>query len=246
MKKVQVGTVSSLYLYPVKSMQGIPVTQAEFFWYGFMGDRNCAFVRSDNGSNFPWLTGRQIAQLVQYQPYFVQPDDPFGSAIRVVTPTGKDMALEDQALQAELADIYDNPVHLMKLNRGTFDCMPVSVMSLNTIQAFDAQVDSTLEARRFRPNILIDTAQSDIEFPEDRWLDQGLIFGDQQEMPHLKVNYRIKRCAMINIDPDTAERNPSVLRTVAQTRDSRAGVYCAVNQLGTIQVGDAVYLTEEA
>ncbi|MEM7032915.1 MAG: MOSC N-terminal beta barrel domain-containing protein [Chloroflexota bacterium] len=245
MQKTYVGTIAHLYVYPVKSMQGIAAEEAELFWYGFRGDRKCAFVRSENGSNFPWLTGRQTANLVRYQPYFVEPADPFASAIRVKTPDENDYALEDQALQTELSHNYKHPVHLMKLNRGTFDCMPISIMSLNTIQNLNGLVDASLESRRFRPNIVIDTASSVAQYPEDDWLGQGMIFGDEPKTPHLQINYRIKRCAMINIDPDSAEVSPPVLRAVAQTRESCAGVYAAVSRLDSIRVGDPVYVIEE-
>lgn len=53
---------------------------------------------------------------------------------------------------------------------------------------------------------------------------------------------RDPRCKMISIDPDTAEENSDVLRTVAKQHDNKAGVYCAVLTEGTVRQGDAIVL----
>jgi uncharacterized protein len=45
---------------------------------------------------------------------------------------------------------------------------------------------------------------------------------------------------MINIDPDTDEKDPDVLRTVARERDSFLGVYGATVTPGRVAVGDTV------
>jgi hypothetical protein len=40
----------------------------------------------------------------------------------------------------------------------------------------------------------------------------------------ISVLERDPRCKMITIDPDTAQPNPQILRTVNQTHDNKAGV----------------------
>jgi hypothetical protein len=47
---------------------------------------------------------------------------------------------------------------------------------------------------------------------------------------------------MINIDPDTDEKDPDVLRTVARERETCLGVYGATVTPGRVAVGDAVTL----
>ncbi len=58
----------------------------------------------------------------------------------------------------------------------------------------------------------------------------------------MRVDQRDKRCAMINVDPDTDERDPAVLRAVAQERAACAGVYGTTVRPGRVAVGDAVVL----
>jgi MOSC domain-containing protein YiiM len=49
---------------------------------------------------------------------------------------------------------------------------------------------------------------------------------------------------MITLDPDTAEKTPAVLKTVAQAHEGKAGVYAATLVEGTIRQGDPVELLD--
>lgn len=59
---------------------------------------------------------------------------------------------------------------------------------------------------------------------------------------HIRLNQRISRCQMVNVDPDTAVRDARVLKVVAQSRDNCAGVGCTPEKTGVVQVGDVVRL----
>lgn len=41
----------------------------------------------------------------------------------------------------------------------------------------------------------------------------------------MRVDRRDQRCMVVNVDPQTLERDPSILRTIANERQSRLGVY---------------------
>jgi hypothetical protein len=94
---------------------------------------------------------------------------------------------------------------------------------------------------RFRQNIVIEPFD-DQPFVEERWLDSSLVFGTQPDGLRLRLNRRIQRCVMINIDPETSEKEPTVLKTVAQTRQNCVGVYGSTERPGLIRVGDVVKL----
>jgi hypothetical protein len=47
---------------------------------------------------------------------------------------------------------------------------------------------------------------------------------------------------IVNIDPSTLERSPSVLRTLAQERSACIGVYGSCVAPGVVAVGDPVLL----
>ena len=238
---VEVGVVKELYRFPVKSMRGETVHEAHVYWHGLDGDRRYAFVRSDSRSGFPWLTGRQLPQMLQYTPRFARPDDVVNSPVEVELPDGRILPIDAPELNQELADAYGKPVNLIKIGRGAFDSQVVSVMSSTTVTALSEAVGTAMTSLRFRQNIIIETFDQQ-PFVEEKWLDSSLIFGSQPDGLRLRLNRRIQRCVMINIDPETSEKETAVLQTVAQIRENCAGVYASTEQPGMVRVGDVVKL----
>ena len=226
-----VGIVKALYRYPVKSMRGEALAEAQVYWHGLEGDRRYAFMRGDVGdSSFPWLSGRQIPQMLLYAPQFTDPGNVRQSEIVVRTPHGRFLPITSPDLQAELAQAYSHDVRLIHIGRGIFDSLPLSVMSTATAEALNA------DYRRFRQNIVIETAEGR-PFIEESWLDRALHFTSGAR---IRLNRRIERCVMVNVDPETAVKDPSILRLVAQTRDNCVGVHASTEQPGMIRVGDVV------
>jgi uncharacterized protein YcbX len=54
----------------------------------------------------------------------------------------------------------------------------------------------------------------------------------------------IPRCMMITIDPDTAAKEPRVLRTVAQEFGNAYGAYATPARPGLIRTGDPVLVLD--
>ncbi|GAA0907666.1 MOSC domain-containing protein [Virgisporangium aurantiacum] len=224
-----VGRVASLFRYPVKAMAAEPVESAEVSWHGLEGDRRWAFVRSGQARNgFPWFTLRQHPGLHGYRPVF-------GTPMLVHTPSGDKFEVDDPELAAELS--VAGPVSAQKLDRGTFDSAPLSLLSVQTVDAVGAHVGIDVSPLRFRPNIVVETL-SGTPFAEDSWVGATVSVGPVR----VHVERRDKRCMVINIDPATGERDPAVLRGVAQLNDVTCGVYGSVLVPGRIAVGDPVDL----
>lgn len=226
------GRVTALFRYPVKSMGAEPLQQVDVSWNGFDGDRRWAFVRGGLvRSGFPWLTIRENPSMWKYEPYFANTDDPNHSVTMVRTPSGDEFDVVDPGLAVELG--HDSRV--IKQDRGVFDAMPLSLISLQSISALESSVGKDLEPRRFRPNIVIDAIDGG-DAPEDSWISDTVTIGDIQ----MRLDKRDKRCVVINVDPETTLRDASVLRAVAQEREACFGVYGTVAKRGTIRVGDSV------
>jgi uncharacterized protein YcbX len=227
-----VGRIVALFRYPVKSMTSESLDSVEVSWNGLAGDRRWAFVREGIVSNgFPWLTIRERADMWHYKPRFVEPDRPDLSQTMVVTPSGEELDVVDPALAAQ----FGNGVRLIRQTRGTFDALPLSLISTRTIDALSALTGLPLQPRRFRPNIVVETFD-DAEYPEDSWVGSVVSFGDVK----MRVDKRDKRCVVTNVDPDTAQRDPVVLRTIQKNRQSFLGVYGSTVQPGRLSVGDSV------
>jgi uncharacterized protein YcbX len=233
MAEREVGSVSGLWRYPVKSMAAEALRSVDVGWHGLAGDRRWAFVRAGTErSGFPWLTIREAPQLWRYEPYFTDSENVEASKTVVKTPDGSELEVADPALAAHFGD----GVRVMKQYSGIFDVMPLSLLTVQSVEELSASVGLPLTPSRFRPNILID-APAGGAFSEDGWTGSVLRVGGMR----LRVDQRDKRCVMINIDPSSSNSDPRVLRAVATERDSRFGVYGTVVETGKIAVGDSVF-----
>jgi uncharacterized protein len=225
------ATVEAIYRFPVKAMGGESLQEAELGWFGVPGDRRYAFVQSDHPGHFPWLTIRELPGLTLYRPA-AGPDPELPPAVH--TPDGRELDIADPALAEELATASRRRVHLHRDRRGTHDAFPVSVISRQSVAALSALVGRELEPNRFRANIVIDAPGE--EFPEEACIGRTLVVGAAR----VRLALRDERCMVINFDPRTAERDPAVLRAVAQHRDVCIGVYGTVEAPGLVRVGDPV------
>jgi uncharacterized protein YcbX len=115
------------------------------------------------------------------------------------------------------------------------------VISTSTITGIGLEAGLDLDPRRFRANILLETDQTD-PFLEDDWIGRTLVFGEGDKAPAVSVTLCDERCVMINLDPDTAEQDPRVMKTVVRLNGNNAGVYATVLRRGTIHMGDRVTL----
>ena len=141
------GTVASLWRYPVKSMRGEELSEAFVGFAGLYGDRVFALRSSAAPKGFPYLTAREQRNLLQYRPRFRHPDkaarpvnlaeadslapgltpvyaDPPDQMVDVETPTGNTLAIADPALITQLRDgVTGAPdLTLARSDRALTDC----------------------------------------------------------------------------------------------------------------------------
>lgn len=232
---VMVGRVTAVLRYPVKSMAAEPLEEVDVSWHGLSGDRRWAFVRPGVPSNgMPWLTLRQRNDLNAYRPYWMEPERPDASGVIVRTPAGARFDVTAPALAAE----FGEGVRVMKLNRGTFDTMPLSLITTRTVESLGALMGADLNVLRFRPNLVIETVGAPA-FPEDEWVGRALTVGTAG----MRIDGRDKRCVVVNVDPVTGQRDPAVLRAITAHRASRLGVYGSTFRPGRVAIGDSVILS---
>jgi len=232
----EVGRVAALWRYPVKSMAAEPLGEVEVSWAGLAGDRRWAFVRAGvERSGFPWLTIRERADMHHYRPRFLEPERPDDSRTVVRTPAGGELDVVDPALAAELA----RGAHVIKQNRGAFDTMPLSLISTRSVAAIGAALGRELDPLRFRPNLLVEPADGEA-YAEEAWIGRVLQIGEAL----MRIDRPDERCAVVNVDPATAERDPAVLKTIGRERRACLGVYGTTVRPGRVAVGDPVLLTD--
>jgi uncharacterized protein len=258
-----IGTVESLWRYPVKSMRGEELNEAFLGFSGIYGDRIFAFESWAGRQGFPFFTGRDQRQMIRYTPRFRRPEkaarpinqidaeklganplyaSPEDLMLDVETPAGNTVAIDDPALIETLCEGVDAKpqLRLLRSDRALTDCRPVSIFAVETAKKLGDETGIPIDKRRFRANIFIDLTSSD-GMTEKDLVGRSIKIGGKVIVAVLE---RDARCMMITLDPDTAEKEPALLKQVAQAHSGMAGVYGAVLSEGTLRKGDSIELLE--
>jgi uncharacterized protein YcbX len=236
----QIGRVRAVFRYPVKSMAGEQVERAMLGLNGVEGDRRLAFLRDTSASGFPWLTAGKLPSLVRYRPVRDGAGDPAALPTHVEAPDGEVLDLWGDSLREAISRAFGEPVRLVRVDRGIFDEASVSVIAASTVDEIARLAGVPSDVRRFRPNVLVETAEGR-PFEEDDWVGSMLSFGSASGAAVAAVS-RDVRCAMINLHPESGETSPEVLKAVVHANDNNAGIYAAAVRAGAIAVGDPVFL----
>jgi uncharacterized protein YcbX len=130
---------------------------------------------------------------------------------------------------------------MMHFRNGIFDDASISVITSDTAREVTRLAGKDADIRRFRPNLVVQSLRG-VPFEEDAWVGGVLRFGDAADAPTVAVTVRDVRCAMVNIDPDSASLAPEVLKAVVRANQNNAGIYATVTQAGRLAVGQTVVL----
>jgi hypothetical protein len=258
-----VGSVESLWRYPVKSMAAEELDELFVGYAGVYGDRLFAFESAANDRGFPYFTGRDKREMIRYRARFRNPDkaarpinlaeaeklgptinptsaDASDLMIDVETPDGKTFAIDDPALLEHLR-ANGNQKHELKLlrsDKAITDCRPLSIFGIQSAKKLGHETGVEVDKRRFRANVYVDLTSAN-GFAENEFVGKSLRIGSKVVVA---VTDRDARCMMITLDPDTSEKSPAILKAVAQAHQGTAGVYGAVLVEGMIRKGDAIEL----
>ena len=238
---MELGRISAIFRYPVKSMAGELLDVARLSWHGIEGDRRLAFRRLSDKSAFPWLTASKLPELLLYKPISFEGNTAEQLPTHVRTPDGKEYELRSDELREEVSKRYGSAVELMNLKHGIFDEACISLITRGTVLGVERESGRNVDLRRFRPNVVIETDSAE-PFAEDRWVGRTLMFGNGNSVAALSVTMKDERCVMVNFDPDTAERDSEVMKTVVRLNENYAGVYGTVVRAGELRVGQVVTL----
>ena len=234
-----IGEIEALFRYPVKSMSGERLEVATLGWHGFDGDRRLAFRRTEDRGGFPWLTATRLPELILFAPQRLGSEAEGDLPTHVRTPEGVEMAVFGEELAAEVGRRHRAPVQMMHLRNGIFDETSISVITSATVREVGRLAAERPDVRRFRPNIVIRSLRS-IPFEEDDWVRGVLSFGDGIEAAAISVTMRDERCAMVNLDPDSARPTADMLKSIVRARQNKAGVYATVIRCGRLTPGQTV------
>jgi uncharacterized protein YcbX len=129
---------------------------------------------------------------------------------------------------------------MMQLNHGTFDEATISVIASETVREIARLAGRSPDVRRFRPNVVVRLLRS-APFQEDEWVGGVLSFGEADDAPAVTVTTPDVRCSMVNLDPDSANPAPEMLKAVVRANRNNAGVYGTVTRIGRLAVGQTIF-----
>jgi len=112
------------------------------------------------------------------------------------------------------------------------DAPVISIINLASVKDLERVTRTTVHPLRFRANFWLEGTAPWHEF---EWIGKQITIGDAR----LTVTERINRCAAINVDPETAERDQNIIKALQMGfRHVDFGVYARVETAGSVAVGD--------
>ena len=290
-----IGQVAQLWRYPVKSLGGEQVEEAEFGPRGVSGDRLWAVRDLQRDVT---TSARQLPVLLTATARYLGPV-PLGAGpgnvpeIEITFPDGSVLSSSDGGVHAKFSELAGRDVELTalppaedttlhRLNReqradvmspaslraafgvsddeklpdlsmvrvsdlvsfarystplGTFvDLAPVHVLSQTSLATVGAEIGSDVDVRRFRPNVLLALDNPDDGLPESNWTGSRVVIGEAV----LDVMMPTIRCVVPSRAQPGFEVDRRITKAVAVRAQRCLGVYCAVDSVGMVRVGDDV------
>jgi uncharacterized protein len=122
-----------------------------------------------------------------------------------------------------------------------FDAFPLLILSTSALARLEQLAratgsESVFDVRRFRPNLLVETAAAG--FVEDDWCGRELRIGTAR----LKVEMRCPRCIMTTHGFLDLPRDPRIMRSLVQHHGGDLGVYASIVEPGEVRLGDVLEL----
>jgi len=230
----EVGRIEQLWRYPVKSFLGEARDAVRLDGRGVEGDRLFAVrdVRGKLGSGKTTRRFQRIDGLFRFQAAW-------GEGVpEIVFPGGRRIAGDDPRVHAALSEALGQPVTLAREAAVShFDAGAVHLVSTASLRWLGALLGGTVDARRFRPNLVVDAPGEGAV--EQEWRGAVLRVGAEVE---LRVAGPTERCVMVGFAQPGLGEDARVLAELAARAGACFGVYADVVTPGTVSVGDAVTL----
>lgn len=229
------GAVVDLVRYPVKSMGGERLAEAEVESRGVVGDRTWATYTPDGGIG-SGKTTRRFRRVDGLLLCRARLDGP----VPVVTvPGGEEHPADDPAAARALSAALGQPLVLRpESDVQHHDDSPLHVITTAGVRRIGALLGAPVDASRFRANVLLDVDGEG--FVEDTWKGRDLHLGAQVV---LRLGAAMPRCVMVSLPQNGLPHDPAILAELGRSHDVEFGLQASVLRGGTIRIGDTATLT---
>lgn len=262
------GSVGSLWRYPVKSMMGEELNASLVTERGLLGDRAHALVDRETGKVVSAKEPRKWAKLFEFRSAYVEPPGGNGlPPVRVTLPDGTIATSEQSDLEQIVSGVLGREVVFARtapdapsleeywpdieglalretiteeeMPPGTFfDLAVVHVLTTATID----RLRELYPDGRFEVRRFrpnIVVATEERGFVENDWVGATLGVGDDVR---LEVAGPCPRCVMTTLPQGDLSKDPGILRAAAKHNSANIGVYASVVRGGTVRRGDLIRL----
>ncbi len=270
-RQMELGSVVSLWRYPVKSMMGEELNATEVAERGLLGDRAYALVDSSDGKVATAKNPRKWPRLFDFRATLIEPPRVAAKVppVRIALPDGTTVTSDQSDLNQILSKALNREVTLGAVQRGAVSAEEYWP-DMEGLDHRDTVTDFTLPEGTFFDCAmvhLLTTATLDRLrelYPQGRFevrrfrpnivvqLGSGeKSFAENAWVGHtlvigtavrLNITGPCGRCVMTTLAQGDLSRDPGILRTAAQHNHVNVGVYAAVARGGTIRRGDLVQL----
>ena len=232
-----VGTVLSLSRYPVKSMAGERLQQAEVDARGLVGDRSWATYTAEGfiGSGKSTRRFRRVDELLSLRAWLGDDGVP-----RVVFPDDSEHRADDPAAAHALTALLRQPLQLRhEADVSHHDDSPVHLVTTAALRRLEQASGAPVDVARFRANLVLDV--DGVGFVEDDWQGRELALGPDVV---LRLGPAMPRCVMVGLEqpPVGLAEDGRLLKTLGRVHDVEFGLQAFVVRGGALRVGDRAAL----
>jgi len=265
--QTEVGSVVSLWQYPVKSMMGEELNATEVTERGLLGDRAYALVDSSDGKVATAKNPRKWPRLFDFRATFIEPARAAAKIppVRIAFPDGTTVTSDQSDLNQILSKALNREVALRAAQGGAVNAEEYWP-DMDGLDHRDTVTDFTLPEGTFFDCAMVHvltTATLDRLrelYPQGRFEVRRFrpnivvqLASDEKGFAenawightlaigtavHLNITGPCGRCVMTTLAQGDLSRDPGILRTAAQHNQVNVGVYAAVARGGSIRRGD--------
>jgi uncharacterized protein YcbX len=247
------ANVVEIWRYPVKSMLGEQVEQADVGPGGIHGDRCWAVVDAESGvslsaKRYPdllrcraWTSnGEVMVKLPDNRELPVDSDDTRQGLCellgrQVTTRSAESIETIRHEFPKAVTEGEGEPFLYEPKTKAFFDSVPLQLLTTATLKKLQQLLPSSnIRLARFRPNFLVDIDV--IGFVENEWVNRDISLGSLE----CHVNDDTRRCIMVAHAQENLPRDMQVIRTILKENEGRAGVALKAPRSDIVRLGAPV------